>query len=312
MTIPFTCPHCGTQTDAYEQYAGQSGPCAVCGRTVTVPYPSTATLSSAASPDSTSSADKPRRRRSSSSVLIVVTVIVACLLGAGMLVGLLFALVFPAISAARQSAQKTQSASNMKLIAAAMLSYEADHGCFPPAYIADENGKPMHSWRVLLLPYLGYDHVRDQYDFNQPWDSPQNMGVRYMMPAEYACPADPDAKLQYETSYVVIVGEKTMFPGEDCTTQDDIADGTAYTIILAQTPSCGICWLEPKDLNADRMRFEINGREGVEIGSVHPDGAHVMTADGESHFLAEDTPPDYVQAMTTVAGNEPIPWYALE
>jgi type II secretory pathway pseudopilin PulG len=243
---------------------------------------------------------------------MVATVIIASLLAAGILVGLLFALVFPAVSAARQSAQKSKSVDNMKLIAAAMRSYEADHGCFPPAYVADENGKPMHSWRVLLLPYLGYDHVHDQYDFNQPWDSPQNMNLRYMMPREYACPADVDARSNYETSYMVITGDKTMFPGKECTTRDDITDGLAYTILLAQTRSCGVCWLEPRDLDGDRMRFEINGREGVEISSVHLGGAHVMTADGESHFLADDTPPDYVQAMTTIAGNEVVPWYAVE
>jgi len=239
-------------------------------------------------------------------------VVIASLLGAGILVGLLFALVFPAISAARQSAQKTQSANNMKLIATAMQSYEADHGCFPPAYVADENGKPMHSWRVLLLPYLGHDHVYDRYDFNQPWDSPQNINLRFMMPPEYACPADPDARSKYETSYMVIVGDKTMFPGEECTTRDEITDGVAYTILLAQTPACGVCWLEPEDLDADGMRFAINGRERVEIGSVHSGGAHILTADGESHFLADDTPADFVQAMTTIAGNEVVPWYALE
>jgi hypothetical protein len=37
MPIPFTCPHCGRQTDVLEQYAGQSGPCAGCGQMVTVP-----------------------------------------------------------------------------------------------------------------------------------------------------------------------------------------------------------------------------------------------------------------------------------
>ena len=37
MPILFTCPHCGLQTDVPEQYAGQSGPCAECGRQITVP-----------------------------------------------------------------------------------------------------------------------------------------------------------------------------------------------------------------------------------------------------------------------------------
>jgi hypothetical protein len=37
MPFPFTCPHCGVQTYVSEQYAGRSGPCAQCGKTITVP-----------------------------------------------------------------------------------------------------------------------------------------------------------------------------------------------------------------------------------------------------------------------------------
>ena len=37
MPIPFTCPHCGHQTNVADQYAGQTGPCASCGKTITVP-----------------------------------------------------------------------------------------------------------------------------------------------------------------------------------------------------------------------------------------------------------------------------------
>jgi len=39
MPINFTCPNCGATTEVADQYAGQSGPCAHCGKTVTVPLP---------------------------------------------------------------------------------------------------------------------------------------------------------------------------------------------------------------------------------------------------------------------------------
>jgi len=311
--IPFTCPHCGTQTDVYEEYAGQTGPCAVCGRLITVPYPSTA---EARTPEPTNTPTERTNAtgRSRSSFLVLATVIVAGLLGVGIVAGLLIVLVFPAVSTARSQAQKVKSADNMKLIAAAMFSYEADHGRFPPAYFADEDGKPIHSWRVLLLPYLGpgYDHIYEQYRFDEPWDGPNNVNLQYSMPAEYACPADSDARFQYETSYMVIVGDRTMFPGAASTRRAQMSDDVAYTIMLAQTPTTGVCWLEPRDLDADQMRFEINGRQGVEIGSRHSGGAHVVMANGESQFLNDDAPPDAIEAMTTISGNESIPWYVLE
>jgi Domain of unknown function (DUF4190) len=39
MAIPFTCPHCGRQTNVAEEYIGQSGPCGGCGQTVTILAP---------------------------------------------------------------------------------------------------------------------------------------------------------------------------------------------------------------------------------------------------------------------------------
>jgi hypothetical protein len=237
---------------------------------------------------------------------------IAAAVAASALIGLLFALAFPAISAARRSAWESQSAANMRKLAAAMLAYEADHGCFPPAYLADSDGKPMHSWRVLLLPYLGYDHVYERYNFRAPWDSPQNMAILTSMPDEYACPADPDALSASECSYMVVVGDGTLFPGEEGTTRNEITDGPENTIMLAQVLASGVCWLEPRDLRMSRMVFQINGRPGYEIGSNFADGAYVATADGEVHFLSYDASPFTLQSLLTIDGGELVPWPSVE
>jgi hypothetical protein len=224
----------------------------------------------------------------------------------------LFVLVFPALSSARQASRRSQSANNLKTIATAMLAYHAEHDCFPPAYVADASGKPMHSWRVLLLPHLGYDHIYAQYDFRQSWNSPRNMNLLYSMPAEYACPEDPDARVKGETNYMVIVGEDTLFPGSKSVKLTQITDGPERTILVAQTRSSGVMWLEPRDLQADQMRFGINGSGGREIGSSLAGGAHVATGDGTVHFLTEDSPPMDVRAMATISGNEPAVLLDLE
>ena len=63
---------------------------------------------------------------------------------------------------------------NLKQIAMALQCYHQANGCFPPAYIADKTGKPMHSWRVLILPYLDRDDLYKAYNFTEPWDGPNN------------------------------------------------------------------------------------------------------------------------------------------
>ena len=44
--------------------------------------------------------------------------------------------------------------SNLKQIGLALLNYEQTNGRLPPAAVADKQGKAMHSWRTLILPYL--------------------------------------------------------------------------------------------------------------------------------------------------------------
>ncbi len=89
-------------------------------------------------------------------------------------IGILIGLLLPAVQSARESAPCAQCSNNMHNITLALLNYEAKFHSFPPAYVADKNGRPMHSWRVLILPFLEYDDLYKQYNFNEPWDGPNN------------------------------------------------------------------------------------------------------------------------------------------
>ena len=117
-------------------------------------------------------------------MLIAVALALLCLCGGGILVALLL----PAVQAAREAARRMQCTNNLKQIALAMHNYHDVHGSFPAAYIADENGRPMHSWRVALLPYLERSDLYNQYNFNEPWDSPGNLKVAEQLPQTYRCP----------------------------------------------------------------------------------------------------------------------------
>ncbi|MFZ1936339.1 MAG: DUF1559 domain-containing protein [Thermoguttaceae bacterium] len=143
MSINFTCPYCGATTEAADEYAGRTGPCARCGKTITIPLPG------GMSPPT--DADRPPRRGLGAGwiALIVAVAAVPVVLVCG---GILLALLLPGVQSVREVARRTQCENNLKQIAVAMLSYENRYGCFPPAYIPDKNGKPMHSWRVLILP----------------------------------------------------------------------------------------------------------------------------------------------------------------
>lgn len=292
MTYLFTCPHCSAQTHVEPEYLGQTGPCAVCGKQVTVPYES---------PDDSLDPDKPS---GSSRALLYVAVGVSGLAGLFVTIVLLFSLLFPAIQSARQTSEKRRCGDNMTQILAALEAYHARYGSYPPAYLPDPQGKPMHSWRVLILPYLpGGNQVYSQYDFSEPWDSQNNIGLLSLMPAAYGCPSDPDSKDLFHTSYLVINGSKSAFQGSRPKSKVEFSDPLHETVLVVERSQSGVYWLEPKDLTYSQLSFQLSARS-EDIGSLHPEGAYVGLANGEAVFLPQTALSEDVNAIVTISGND--------
>lgn len=176
----------------------------------------------------------------------------------------------------RDSRHKFECAGHLRQIALAMHAYHEAQGSLPPAYVSDTDGKPMHSWRVLLLPYLGEQALHQQYDFSEPWDGPNNRRLAGKMPQVYACPADGNALGKGMTSYVVVCGKETVFNGDVPMSLSTLAqqDGTWGTVLAVEFADSEISWMEPRDLDFNRMSFSVNARSGAPgIRSHHRLGA---------------------------------------
>ena len=57
---------------------------------------------------------------------------------------------------------------NLKQLALAMHTYNDYHKSFPPAYTTDEDGKPLHSWRVLILPFIEQRGLYESIRLDEP------------------------------------------------------------------------------------------------------------------------------------------------
>jgi hypothetical protein len=226
------------------------------------------------------------------------------LLPFGMVAALALLLV-PAIAQAREAARRSTCTCNLKQIGIALHNYRDRFGTFPPAYIADEFGRPMHSWRVLLLPYLEGKQVYDQYDFNEPWDGPNNRLLADKMPAVYHCPSDDESK-PGETSYATVVGPETAFPGDDVVRLTDVKDGTENTLVIVEAAGNGIHWMQPRDVPVNVVKAGINKAPGLGICSRHPQVAIAVFADGSVHALHEIISPEMLRALSTRAGGERV------
>jgi len=217
----------------------------------------------------------------------------------------LFVLVFaPTIYSVNSSSPRTRCNSNMRQIVLALHLYHEIHGSFPPAHIADENGNPMHSWRVLILPYLDRIELYDEYNFDEPWDGPNNRKLHDAIVSLYRCPSADPSLPQTMTSYVAVVGPGTAWPGEKGRTLSQIKDSSPGTVLLVEVANSGIHWMEPRDLDVTQMTLTINPKWGQGISSNHGGVACVVFADGHVRFLEDDLAPETVRALLTVDDGE--------
>lgn len=295
MAIEFTCPHCGSQTNVDDRFAGQTGPCRTCGAPVTIP----------GSPTQPFAAVPPPPRSSSSAATWIIVLVCA---GGVFFVcgGILIALLLPAVQAAREAARRNLCSNNLKQIGLALQNYADVNKAFPPAYLADENGRPIHSWRVLILPYMEQKALYDRYNFDEPWDGPNNSQLAALMPPAYRCPSEPvSGPAISTTSYAAITGPGTLFDADTSASFAAIKDGTSQTLAVAEAANAGIPWMEPRDLDIKQMTMRVNGSPN-DISSHHPGGAQAVFADGHTTFLSSSVTVSVLRALFSKAGGEPI------
>jgi hypothetical protein len=301
MPISFTCPHCGKQSEVADKYAGQTGPCSGCGQTITIPCGAGQTPFLAAP-----SAPSPVAKGTGMGVVWVVVAVV-CLVLLVPCTGILVALLLPAVQSAREAARRSQCNNNLKQIAIAFQCYHDAHNTFPPAYIPDKDGRPMHSWRVLILPFMEQQALYAQYNFNEPWDSPRNQLVTSTVIPTYKCPSAPDRPT--ETNYMVITGPGTLFEGAEACSIAKISDGTSNTILVVEVAGTGVNWAEPRDLDASKFSPPFSPPRPDAPGSHHTAGLNVVLGDCSTRFLSNSIDPATAQGLTTRAGGERIQPY---
>lgn len=192
---------------------------------------------------------------------------------------------------------------NLHRLVVALMQYEHTHGHLPPAVTRDAQGRPMHSWRVYLLPYLEQMEMYRAYRFDEPWYSPHNRRFAQRMPEAFRCPDSLAGENQ--TSYVAIVGDRAAWPADGTLKLSDIKDPAAETILLVEVADSGINWLEPRDLPFDEAATGID-RSPRGISSNHGSSICIGLCNGQTRYLSKQTPRDILLALLTAAGGESI------
>jgi hypothetical protein len=198
---------------------------------------------------------------------------------------------------------------NLKQMGLALQGYNQTHKHLPPSAICDKDGKPLLSWRVLLLPYLEEGTLYGQFSLDEPWDSKHNIQLLARMPAIYALPG-AKAGEPGSTYYQAFVGKGTgwgLIPDAHAPHKAlglkldaDFPDGPRNTIAIIEggTP---VPWTKPIDLPYEQ------GKPLPKIGGVFEDHANAAMFDGSVVTISSTVQPSVLEAAVTRAGGETLP-----
>lgn len=140
-----------------------------------------------------------KNHRSHAFTLVELLVVIA-------IIGVLVALLLPAVQAAREAARRTQCVNNMKQIMLSMHNFHDTHLYLPPCSVTPHATAPVHDkwkiprtgvyhgWAAFLLPYMEGSNLSNKYAWDQDWMAPANAPVVETHVKSYMCPSTPIMK----------------------------------------------------------------------------------------------------------------------
>ncbi|HWB11974.1 MAG TPA: DUF1559 domain-containing protein [Pirellulales bacterium] len=214
--------------------------------------------------------------------------------------GVAVALLLPAVQSAREAGRRSQSTNNLKQIGLALHNFADSYKWFPAAAGYDKQDKPLLSWRVYILPYVGEQQLYNSFHLDEPWDSEHNKTLIARMPAVFRNPDLPQAA-EGKTNYLAIVGDNRAFRPKQGTAMNEFTDGTSMTIMAVEASADrAVVWTKPDDLVPD----DKDPKAG--LFGLRPGAFLALFADGHVQTVGAGTDLAILKALFTRNGGEVI------
>ncbi|MBA2116592.1 DUF1559 domain-containing protein [Bremerella alba] len=169
------------------------------------------------------------------------------------IIGVLIALLLPAVQQAREAARRIQCTNNIKQIGLAMHNYHDTFLSFP---IARQSNSA--NWAVGILAMMEHGNLQEQYDYDLEWDEGTNLDLATEMPDAFVCPSNPSAgnilsDNGFETTDYSVVRSATnweftesLFQSSGPYKMRDITDGTSNTCMTYESVGRADWWVAGK------------------------------------------------------------------
>lgn len=214
------------------------------------------------------------------------------------IIALLIGLLLPLRRSGGGAARRSSCGNNLRQISIALLNYQDEYGAFPPAYTVDADGKPLHSWRTLILPFCEQNALYEKIDLTKPWDDPANQLARNATIHVYQCPSadTPDGK----TTYLAVVGPGSVLQPAQPRSAEEITDDKGLTMLVIEVdPEHAVHWMSPEDATESQV---VNFASAKPL--AHPGGTHAAFADGSIRFLPASIKPAVLRALISATGGD--------
>ena len=222
-------------------------------------------------------------------------------------IGVLIALLLPAVQQARTAARSTQSKNNLKQIGLAMHNYYDVYSMFPLGGIYTKNDEPYNAWMTSILPFVEQANLYSQIDFNQPWTAPKNQPV-----FQSVIPAFLNPNIGPEVSKVVggfgashYAGNSQVLKNNSSVKFDEMTDGTSNTILAGEVSGGFMAWGDSENRRDPANGF---GTAPNQFGGPASGrrGVNMLLADGSVRFISEDVDLQTLKALASPDGNEQV------
>lgn len=216
-------------------------------------------------------------------------------------VGLLVALLMPAVQRAREAARKTQSKNNLHQLMLAMHNYHDVYNVLPPGAIIDAEGIAFRGWTTAILPYLDSSPIYNQIDMNVPWDEQVNEFLHRSEYPVYQNPSISEERTSEGYPLCHYAANPHLFHRNSSVSIDDLSAGAAETWALGEAAGHFLPWGYPFHWRPLGVRLN----DGPDFyGRPTADGALIAFADGAIHFIPNEI--DSV-ALRQMADAPPVP-----
>lgn len=251
-------------------------------------------------------------------------------------IGLLLALLLPALQQAREQGRRTQCASHLRQLGVGLHSYHVGFNAFPPGCV-EPKGRRL-AWSIFLLPFVEQPALWRSYDVNSAFGSPANQSVGGAVLPIYLCPSaarlapdrrgptsgdrnrngryDPGDDLAW-TDYGGIFG--AALPGSNdwmngtlvwdrAIRLAQVRDGASNTLIVGEDTGRG--WKLDSEWSNGENIFDVADRVNVtqnnELWSDHSGGVNALYCDGGARPLSESADPTLLKALCTRNGADVV------